>query len=747
MMLFNPLFLDNLNASQGLLLGKSQKINNANYLFADIIKVMIDKDESTGDNGLKNIDLNNLFNNLTTEGKEIAFNKEQLLGLMDYVLSKGDNNSNSEETNFLFDPQNNSEEEQLNISVNITLNDLIKSLASISGEFAMNDNVNIQNTPAEIESMIKSGEVQEINIIFNNQIIKLNISELSSTSSESPIFKLNISTSNYKETEQIIADNPKNANIKTLNIFADSINLNDDVEGNDDQTIIINSHKFSQTSKGSDQKEVLDNNSKAISSENLDVKEKFIHDIKQNLDTSIKTTSIEESKLAPKAEFISENPVKSEKITAEVNNKNVNEKLQDVVVNSTKSDVTLKSETDLLSPDKKVKVNNSNIVPNKSDVNLESDINNKANKKEKNNSEYILSSVKILKNVSSNKSDNIEIAKVSDKFNISEKTESEKQNIITTEKIFKEKPVIKETFNLNQELKSEQKSTNPKSDFANQEKLFGNEKNIKNNDNFNRTNDQNEEYLSKKENTYELKTNNHQTPAKEENKSNVTEKKSVNETLVENKPVEKREAKSDSSSSNQSVNNYTESKEEESGFDSKQNTFSKNNEQNTQHTDKNNDENIFVKNEFKEKIIQEINIKNENVKTIKQTEILREVTRFLSKGEVKTIEFKIHPESLGRLKIQVEMIDNALKANIEVDSPAAKTMIENNISQLHQALQQNGLTYNSINITLSNQEQKSNKNIAQHKKRNNTEQNENPDLEKEESKIKKMGYNTLEFLA
>ena len=132
---------------------------------------------------------------------------------------------------------------------------------------------------------------------------------------------------------------------------------------------------------------------------------------------------------------------------------------------------------------------------------------------------------------------------------------------------------------------------------------------------------------------------------------------------------------------------------------------------------------------------------------VKSVEVIKEISKFISKQYKGTLSFDIRPEHLGKMKITLDTVDKMLKANIEVDNEQAKQLVEKNIDKLQQQLSNNGLQLNSLNISLSYSKQQ-----RDGKKINNKTENESENLgqvgETEEEKSKKqLGYNTYEYIA
>ncbi len=137
------------------------------------------------------------------------------------------------------------------------------------------------------------------------------------------------------------------------------------------------------------------------------------------------------------------------------------------------------------------------------------------------------------------------------------------------------------------------------------------------------------------------------------------------------------------------------------------------------------------------------------MKTIDSSEIVKEISNLASDKELKNIVLKLIPEDLGKVKISLDISNNIIHAHAEVENEAAKSLMQNNIGNLKQALVQQGMQLNSLNISLSNhQEQKSNRSyLSKRKPAYGEEQIGEIDEKEQTNKSKHYGYNTYEFLA
>jgi len=170
-------------------------------------------------------------------------------------------------------------------------------------------------------------------------------------------------------------------------------------------------------------------------------------------------------------------------------------------------------------------------------------------------------------------------------------------------------------------------------------------------------------------------------------------------------------------------------------------------ENNTGNKKQTNDNNIFGKEISSAKSpAAELPFSNGITKNVKNTEVVKEITKFILKKESSSVTLNLEPETFGKVKVTLDIIDNSAKVIVEVENEIIKKMIENNVSQLFQSLSQNGLALTSMQVSTSGGEPKQAKNQSGSKKKFSLE-NEVTATEEDKSKIKSYGYNTYEFLA
>ena len=146
------------------------------------------------------------------------------------------------------------------------------------------------------------------------------------------------------------------------------------------------------------------------------------------------------------------------------------------------------------------------------------------------------------------------------------------------------------------------------------------------------------------------------------------------------------------------------------------------------------------------KMFIELKAPNEIVKTVKVSEIIPEFYKAIQQNEKQSLTFQLTPDNLGKVKLVVDLVQNQVNTRIIVENNQIKQFIQSNVEQLKQSLSSTGIDLNSVNISLADHEQKSNKSFSQRKKINGKLESINPtDIQQTLAK-KVMGYNTYEYL-
>lgn len=135
----------------------------------------------------------------------------------------------------------------------------------------------------------------------------------------------------------------------------------------------------------------------------------------------------------------------------------------------------------------------------------------------------------------------------------------------------------------------------------------------------------------------------------------------------------------------------------------------------------------------------------EYIKQVKSAEVMKEISQFVQKKEDASLILRITPAELGSLKISIKMMDQLVKAEIEVESEQIKNIVETNVNQLRDTLQANGVQLSSLTISLSSYDQKNQKPFFS-KKKQHSENSTKEVSENKESVEKKMGYNTYDYV-
>ncbi|MBK7104443.1 MAG: flagellar hook-length control protein FliK [Ignavibacteriae bacterium] len=225
-------------------------------------------------------------------------------------------------------------------------------------------------------------------------------------------------------------------------------------------------------------------------------------------------------------------------------------------------------------------------------------------------------------------------------------------------------------------------------------------------------------------------------------KSNVKTITNKDEDISTNKSIKSSSEQIDSSK-DETKNNLTDN--------SKQNLFSTEKNIIKPHHEINFDS--IVKDELKKEVelTNKTNLENDSSKAhkvVKSTEIIKELSKFISNQEKGSLTFDIKPESLGKMKITLTTVENVLKASIEVDNEQAKGMVERNVEKLQEELSKNGIQLSSLNISLGQPKNHKGEKRTNTKNNSNENQTETDKIDfEEDKKTKTLGYNTYEYIA
>ncbi len=134
------------------------------------------------------------------------------------------------------------------------------------------------------------------------------------------------------------------------------------------------------------------------------------------------------------------------------------------------------------------------------------------------------------------------------------------------------------------------------------------------------------------------------------------------------------------------------------------------------------------------------------VKAVNAADILKEISNFIEKGDKSSIVLKLRPESLGKIRIALDVVDKAVHAHLQVDNNTVRQIVQSNMNDLRQTLAAAGLQLSSFDVALSGSDHKHAKNFGAKKKFGHPVSGNSTDEEAELTVSKSMGYNTYEYL-
>ena len=112
-----------------------------------------------------------------------------------------------------------------------------------------------------------------------------------------------------------------------------------------------------------------------------------------------------------------------------------------------------------------------------------------------------------------------------------------------------------------------------------------------------------------------------------------------------------------------------------------------------------------------------------------------------------SVEIKLSPEELGSIKILLDTNDNNVSAKIEVGNEHTRAIVVNNLSQLKESLNQQGINLNNVNVTVSSEDQRNPEQSKQKIKKKSQSDNSKVEITEEKKTVRNLGYNTYEYLA
>ena len=101
-----------------------------------------------------------------------------------------------------------------------------------------------------------------------------------------------------------------------------------------------------------------------------------------------------------------------------------------------------------------------------------------------------------------------------------------------------------------------------------------------------------------------------------------------------------------------------------------------------------------------------------------------------------SFRIRLTPESLGKIDVQLDVIQDRMMARMVVDSPLAKQVVESNLESLKETLHQSGIKVENITVNISGQND--NSDLSNHQTRQfagDKFRNSNYDLEMEDSEV------------
>jgi flagellar hook-length control protein FliK len=149
---------------------------------------------------------------------------------------------------------------------------------------------------------------------------------------------------------------------------------------------------------------------------------------------------------------------------------------------------------------------------------------------------------------------------------------------------------------------------------------------------------------------------------------------------------------------------------------------------------------------IKEKFLNQTSSTDSPAKTIKITEITKEITNLVQHNNSQSVVLQLKPESLGKIKVSIDVNNNTVNARVEVDTEAVKQIVQNNTTELRQSLNLNGMQLSSISVNVSGGEQKPYQPHPQRKKSGYQTNDKRIEDNASLASAKSLGYNTYEYL-
>ncbi|MFN3872127.1 MAG: flagellar hook-length control protein FliK [Ignavibacterium sp.] len=168
----------------------------------------------------------------------------------------------------------------------------------------------------------------------------------------------------------------------------------------------------------------------------------------------------------------------------------------------------------------------------------------------------------------------------------------------------------------------------------------------------------------------------------------------------------------------------------------------------------------FIQPEIKSHLLNSKTIIEHFIKNPVESRTLEKFLQILDKQEIiqrseivsyskqsHSVEIKLSPKELGSIKILLDTNDNNVSAKIEVGNEHTRAIVVNNLSQLKESLNQQGINLNNVNVTVSSEEQRNPEQTKQKSKKKSQNDNSKVEITEEKKTVRNLGYNTYEYLA
>jgi len=138
-----------------------------------------------------------------------------------------------------------------------------------------------------------------------------------------------------------------------------------------------------------------------------------------------------------------------------------------------------------------------------------------------------------------------------------------------------------------------------------------------------------------------------------------------------------------------------------------------------------------------EQVYKKVNIRNIN----------NEIAHIIQNGEKKIVQLQLTPENLGRVEVKLELVNKVINATINVENETVQHIVQNSLEGLKLTLNQNGVQFNSLNVSLSTSDERNQKFYKQKRNRNHVKNIFSVEGNNDAFESKKLGYNTYDFIA